>query len=329
MPPRRWSSLGSLAAALSLACSARLDAGFDEPRGLLPVDGRNPLVVVNDGGLDNWQGEYAALLAAAGRAKLLGLVVNSSAEYSSLETNVGNFRAMVTAARDSGMRGVPDPTASIAPALTRPDSSRIEDTIPNRSEGARLLSELAREHGSAARPLAIATGGALTDVADAYLLDPALAERVVVVASLGQSTTTGASTADPNGARDPWATEIVMSRLRYVQVNGYYDQLLDIPDERVSELPDNAFGAWLANKRSSLLDRLVACDQLSVLAVALPWFASSVTKVRLDEEDATLLVDDASGPLWHVTRCEASRAREELWSLLLAPRTFTAASAAP
>ena len=43
---------------------ADLDAGSDRPRGLLPVDDRSPVVVVNDGPHDNWQGEFAMLLAS-------------------------------------------------------------------------------------------------------------------------------------------------------------------------------------------------------------------------------------------------------------------------
>jgi hypothetical protein len=159
-------------------------------------------------------------------------------------------------------------------------------------------------------------------VADAYLLDPSLADRVVVVASLGQIEGTSARTGEPNGARDRWATFIVTQRLRYVQVNGYYDQMLDIPEDRVAELPDNAFGAWIANKRTKLLDDVVACDQVSVLAAALPWFSSSVKRVRPDADDSTLLVEDAEGPIWHVERGESERAREELWSMLTDRATF-------
>ena len=119
-------ALGMLAG----ACGGQLDAGFDEPHGLLPVDERSPLVVVNDGALDNWQVEYAALLASSGRAELLALVVNANAEYPSIETNVGNFRKLIAAARDSGMQHLPDPTTSVAPKLVRPESGRIEDTLP-------------------------------------------------------------------------------------------------------------------------------------------------------------------------------------------------------
>jgi len=305
-----------------MGCGGTLDAGADEPHGLLPVDERSPLVVLNDGALDNWQAEYAALLAGTDRVHWVALVVNSNPQYPSIETNVGNFRKLVSAGRESGLHGLPDPIASIGASLVQPASGRVEDTVPNRSEGARLIVQLAHERGTAAHPLAIATGGALTDVADAYLLDPTLAERVVVVASLGMPTDGGARLLTPNGERDPWANVIVTTRLRYVQVNGYYDQLLDVPDDRVSELPSNAFGKWMADKRSSLLSTRVACDQVSVLASALPWFASSVAKVRVDSDDSTALVDDPSGPNWHVSECETDRAREELWKIMLDPKTF-------
>lgn len=309
-------------ALLSIACSGQLDAGYDKPHGELPVDERSALVVVNDGARDNWQGEYAALLAATGRVRLVGLVVNSSAEYLMLESNVTGYRQMLEAARASGLANLPDPTASVAPALGRPASGLIEDTVPNRSEGARLIVQAALQWGTSAHPLAIATGGALTDVADAVLLDPTLGERAVVVASLGHTEDGGASTGDPNGNRDPWATFIVMTRLRVVQVNGYYEQLADVPESRVPDLPSNAFGKWMAQKHGDILGLTRACDQISVLSVAFPWFAQKVTAMSLDTADPTLLVPDPAGLIWHVARTDAVRARDTLWSVLQDPRTF-------
>jgi hypothetical protein len=310
-----------LALALT-GCGGKLDAGYDVPHGALPVDERSAVVMINDGARDNWQGEYAALLASTGQLRLRGLIVNSSAEYPSVETNVLNFREMLWAARESGLEHLPEATASIAPALTRPASGTIEDTVPNGSEGARLILDAAAAHGTAVHPLAIATGGALTDVADAYLLDPTVADRVVVVASLGQTAGEGAQTFEPNGNRDSWATTIVVSRMRYVQVNGYYDQLLDVPETRAAELPNNPFGRWMADKRADILNLLQACDQISVLAVALPWFASDVSRMRPDTDKATFLVADAAGPVWHVAEVESSRARDEIWTRLKASATF-------
>jgi hypothetical protein len=313
----------NLFVALALAgCGGKLDAGYDVLHGSLPVDERSAVVMVNDGARDNWQGEYAALLASTGQLKLVGLIVNSNAEYPSIETNVLGYRQMLRAARESGLRHLPDATASIAPALVRPANGAIEDTVPNRSEGARIILEAAAAYSTAVHPLAIATGGALTDVADAYLLDPSLADRAVVVASLGQTTSEGAQTVDPNGGRDSWATVIVTSKMRYVQVNGYYDQLLDVPETRAAELPNNEFGRWMADKRADILNLIQACDQVSVLAVALPWFAADVVRMRPDADRATLLVADAAGSIWHVAESDSTRARDEIWARLKAPATF-------
>jgi len=312
----------ALAGLALVGCGGELDAGSDVPHGLLPVDERSAVVVVNDGARDNWQGEYAAILAATGQLTFVGLVVNSTTEYPSLDTNVTGYRQMLLAARSSGMRNLPDATASIAPALARPASGAIDDTVPNRSEGARLILEAAAAHGTAAHPLAIATGGALTDVADAYLLDPTLVERAVVVASLGQTEGSGSSTFNPNGGRDSWATFIVTSRMRLVQVNGYYDQMLDVPEERASELPQNPFGRWMEEKRSDILDVVLACDQITVLAVALPWFASGVTHLRVNDAEPTSLIADAAGKIWHVAETDSDRARSEIWARLMDPATF-------
>jgi hypothetical protein len=304
------------------ACGGELDAGSDVLHGSLPVDERSAVVMVNDGARDNWQGEYAALLAGSGQFQLVGLVVNANAEYPSVETNVLGYRQMLRAAADSGLRHLPDATASVAPALVRPDSDVIEDTMPNRSEGARVILAAAASHSTRAHPLVIATGGALTDVADAYLLDASLAERAVVVASLGQTDGDGAQALDPNGNRDTWATIIVTTRMRYVQVNGYYDQLLDVPEARAGELPNNAFGRWMADKRGDILNIVHACDQISILAVALPWFAMDVARLRPDGPESTSLIPDDAGKIWHVAQTDSARARDEIWSRLKDPETF-------
>jgi hypothetical protein len=309
-------------ALLQAACGGVLDAGYDTPHGPLPVDDRSAMLVVNDGARDNWQLEYAAILAATTPLRLVGVVVNESYEYPSLDANLSGFNQAIAAARDSGLGDLPDPMGSHAPALRRPATGRIEDTSPNGSDGARLIVLAAKRWGTKAHPLTIATGGALTDVADAWLLDPGLGERAVVVASLGQSGGEGARTLDPNGDRDEWATFIVASRLRYVQVNAYYDQLADFPENRLKELPDNAFGAWIASKRPDILALTQACDQVSVLAAALPWFAKDVRHLQLDTQDTTVLEPAMDGPIWQIAAADTERARAQLWADLSSPETF-------
>ena len=55
--------LGALGALFLAACAETRDLGTTVPRGKLPVDARNPILLMNDGSSDNWQGEYALLLA--------------------------------------------------------------------------------------------------------------------------------------------------------------------------------------------------------------------------------------------------------------------------
>lgn len=304
-------------------CSANLDAGTDTPHGALPVDERSAMVMVNDGARDNWQGEYAVVLAARRQVRLVGMVINSSSIYPSLEDNVTGYRELVAAARASGMTQLPDPTASVAPVLVRPGNGNIDETRPNRSEGARLILAAAARYGTPVHPLVIATGNALTDAADAYLLDPSLPERAVVVASLGSTAADGARAGGPNGDTDLWATAIVTSRMRYVQVNGYYDQLLDLPESRVGELPDNPFGAFMAAKRTEILPLTSACDQISVLASALPWFALGVTRMRAEPGvGIPVLAPDPTGLIWHVAQTDSDRARNVIWAALKDPQTF-------
>src|SRR4051794_29846657 len=140
-------------AVVAMSCMESRDLGSSVPHGRLPVDERNPVVLLNDGADDNWQGEYAVLLANSGGPELAGIVVNTSPNWQDIGANVDGWRGLVAAARASGLRGIPDPTASIGPALVRPASGQIDDTAPNRSEGARLIVETSARLTLPYRPL--------------------------------------------------------------------------------------------------------------------------------------------------------------------------------
>jgi len=310
------------------ACTQTYDAGSNRPHGLLPVDERNPLVFLNDGAFDNWGTEYAVLLGHDGGPKLAGIVVGTSGPWPDLETNVAGVRELVLAARDSGLGDVPDPIASVGDVLERPASGEIDETPANRSEGARFIVESSRELARSYRPLVVATGGRLTDVADAYLLDPSVTERVVVVASLGSLSASGAVMGEPNGEMDPWADAIVTARFRYVQVSAFYDQLEDIPAARVEELPDNPFGAWLAAKQPSIWSIPEAADQVAVAAVGIPDFVTEVARVapagtvESGAAEGPALEGAPDGPGWLVRQVVGSAATDRFWSILGDPSVF-------
>jgi len=313
-------------AAIGAACTQTLDAGSNHPHGILPVDERNPVVLTNDGSEDNWQGEYAVLLANGGGLKVAGIVISTSPPWPDIDVNITGWRGLVDAARMTGLRNIPDPITSIGAPLTRPASGAIDDTTPNRSEGALFIVDASRRLSLPYRPLVVLTGGRLTDVADAYLVDPTVADRIFVVSSLGTASSSGGAMGIPNGEMDPWAETIIAERLRYVQVSAYYDQLTDVPASRVSELPANPLGDWIAAKQPKIWSVAVAADQVGVAAVAIPSFAVTIDRVSpagVVGAGATAgpdLVTNANGPAWIVSESMGGAATARFWDLLLATR---------
>ena len=303
-------------------CGGSLDAGWDE-QGLLPVDHRNPVVLFNDGAYDNWQGEYAVLMASKGTLSLAGIVINTSPNSSNLNDNLAGWQAMVDAARRSGLNNIPDPRSSAGRNLVRPSDGKIDSTAPNNSDGAQFIVEKSKELSHPYRPLVVVTGGRLTDVADAYLTDPTVADRIVVVASLGSATKDGGAMGIPNGEMDTWADVIVAQRLRYVQVSAFYDQTADLPTSL--QLPNNQFTSWMRTKQTQVFNDIKAADQVAVAAVGISTFVSAVSKVvqrGTDSNNIPTLATDVNGPIWLVSQINGALATARLWEMLLDTTTF-------
>jgi hypothetical protein len=316
------------AALLVVACEGgNIDAGRDVSHGLLPVDERNPVILANDSATDNWSGEYAMLLAHTGGPPLVGIIVNASSYSPDLATNVSGWEQLIAAAGSSGLRDIPHATESASDPLVRPADGKIESTTPNKSQGAKLILDLSGRLALPWRPLVVVTGSRLTDVADAYIMDRTVADRVVVVSALGGPAGTGSVMGWPNGELDAWADWIVGQRFRYVQVNGFYDQLADVTTARAADLPANPLGTWMAAKVPSIFQIPMSSDQIGVLAVGLPTFATAVGRAVTDDAaDMTQpppLVAKADGSAWVVSSCDGPMAADRLWKMLLDPRTFS------
>jgi hypothetical protein len=323
---RRPTVAASLAVALAAAgCGGgTLDAGQDVPHGLLPVDERNPVIIDNDLATDNWMGVYAFLLANSGGPPLAGLIVNASKYWGDANANAAGWTDLITAARMSGLRNIPDVTVSAGAPLTRPADGQIDSTVPNRSPGAELIVSLSQQLSLPGRPLVVLSGTQLTNLADAYRIDPTVVDRVVVVASLGTYTAPDGAMTAPNGELDPWADWIVAQRFRYVQVSAFYDQTGDVTTAQIPNLPANPLGDWMAAKQPNLYKIPTASDQVSVLAVGLPTFAAAVqraapdTSAAFDSTQGPPLLPDAGGNVWVVTQSAGSLAAPHLWQMLRA-----------
>jgi hypothetical protein len=331
--PRRRPSLATrtgpwtttVFAILAGACTQTLDAGHGTA---LPVDQRNPAILCNDGANDNWSGEYALLLANNGGPRLASIIVTASKYWPDLNANISGWDALATAARSSGLKDVPDVVGSDGAPLSRPPDGRIDATAANGSDGAQVILALSRQLSRPSRPVAVIVGTRLTDVADAYLMDHSVVDRVVVVASLGSYQSPNARMEGPNGELDPWADWIVAQRFRYVQVSAYYQQIDDVTPENVSKLPQNSFGTLMAAKQPSIHQLPQASDQVAPLSVGLPPFVAGVVRTSVDPAatfDAVYgppLVPNPAGNVWVVTQNAAPRAPSRLWEMLLDPHTF-------
>jgi len=315
-PSRRWALLSL---ALS-ACGGALNAGSDQP-----LDTRNPVILCNDGATDNWQGEYAALLAGTGAISLSGIIISTGGVWSNLQDNLSGWQEMMSAASQSGLSqsGLPLPTpmASASDPLVEPADGNIHHTVFNASDGANLILTASL---ASTRPLVVITGGRLTDIAEAYVLDPTVANRIFVVSSLGSLNLMGT----PNGEMDPWADVIVSQQLRYIQVSDFqdYDQTADLNPSILAQLPENPFTDWIKKKQPGIWTDDLAADQVAVAAFAIPGFVSAlpqhVAPVGTDSSGSPILVSNAAGPVQVIAHINPAPATARFRAMLLDPTTF-------
>ena len=151
----------------------------------------------------------------------------------------------------------------------------------------------------------------------------------MVVSALGGAASGGSVMGWPNGELDAWADWIVGQRFRYIQVNGYYDQLGDVTAAKAANLPANPFGAWMAAKVSSVFQIAMSSDQIGVLAVGVPTFVTAVSGARSStpprrstRRRGRRLLAQADGSAWVVPSCDSAMAADRLWKMLLDPHTF-------
>jgi hypothetical protein len=167
------------------------DAGVDlsELPSPLAVDGTNPFVYVNDIPLDNFNGELALAMASdADGVDLRGYLHefprppwwDSDRKYERAKSlYVTHHRKTRELATRSGFTTLPPAELGLYDRHEKPRSGAIADTEPVGSPGTDTIVEAARS-ASRENPLVVAVGGPLCTVADAYLTDPSIADRVVV-----------------------------------------------------------------------------------------------------------------------------------------------------
>lgn len=209
----------------------------DQGLKLSGIDGSNPIVYDNDWWRDVFDDYYLWAQASLGRADLRGNIVTrdmwSHPDYLySMQQCVEDGEQALKLARDSGLKHIPDLTIGSDRALSPPDSRVIEETRPYPSPGSRLIIEEAKQ-ASAGKPLVIVAGGPLTTIANALLIDPSIADRMVVF-----SLTT--HNFGYNG-KDGWSAYIVAKKTYLVEwaVGSFWDKNSVLKPDHFEVLPAN------------------------------------------------------------------------------------------
>ncbi len=200
----------------------------------------NPIIYDNDWWFDVFDNNYLWAQASLGNADLRGNVVTRDmwdwdrGYLHPMQKCVDDAGKALKLARDSGLGKVPDATLGSDRVLVRPESGRIEDTVPQPTPGSRLIVAEAKK-ASPEKPLLVIVGGPQTTVANALLTNPEIAPNLVVFNLM-------VSSFNYNG-KDGWSAYIVAKKTRYVDWGGgqFWDRDSVFRAEHFDVLLDNPF----------------------------------------------------------------------------------------
>jgi len=155
----------------------------------LAVDNTNPFVYLNDIPTDNFNGELALAMASdSDGVQLEGYLHefpnvpwwDSKEKQTKAENRYANHHRIIRKkAAESGFTDLPPAETGVSSRHTKPQSEAIDETAPIGSAATDRIVAAANA-ASRENPLVIAAGGPLCSVADAYLTDPSIVDKVVV-----------------------------------------------------------------------------------------------------------------------------------------------------
>jgi hypothetical protein len=217
----------------------RIENGAVHLRGVGPD---NPVIYDNDWWFDVFDDNYLWARASLGTVNLRGNIVSrdmwewDKAYLYPMQKCIDDAHEALNLARDSGLKNIPAMTRGADEVLRPPASGKIEDTVAKPSPGAQFIIAEARR-ATLEKPLLVVCGGPLTTVANALLLAPDIAPRLVVFNTL-------VSHYGYNG-KDGWAAFIVAKKTRYVdwggRGRGFWDKNSVFTAKDFESLPKNSF----------------------------------------------------------------------------------------
>jgi gliding motility-associated-like protein len=236
--------------------------------------------------LDSPEDEFLWLKAHNGKVKLVGNIITrdmigcvfpvGQTCNLTMQQTMDGWNSTWAVAQAAGLKNVPKPIAGAGEIVLRPASGRIEDTRFKSSPGADLIISEAHK-ASAAKPLVIFVGGNVSTVANAYLKDPSIAPKIVVLQIHGYHNYPNKTVS--YNTTDPWATYVVMKKFKYVNWAGdsrswYWTprKNVNLTQAMVNTLPNNP----LANAVKTWYSRFFARESLADAPMVLYFFNNSL-----------------------------------------------------
>ena len=283
----------------------------------LPVKKGSRVIYDNDDHRDVYTDEYLLALNSMGYMKVKAIITTySDWEYPQF---VEGRQMLMGLARQSGLRRLPKLFDGTNQRLVMPPDHRMEATVPLPIDGSRYLVEVAKKC-SRANPLFIIAGGQLTSIANAWLLDPSIADKVVVMGVFGAEKLTY------NAGLDKWAWAIVLAKFRVVAIpddgGSAYAKSPKVPKARIAaELNQSVpLFALMYQKHHPVNGGPNECDPDGHPAILLscPDYVTQWRGFRfagLTPEGMPLLTDDPEGPVFQAEDADQAIATGQFWSL--------------
>lgn len=290
----------------------------------LPFHTVTTVIYDNDDHRDVYTDEYLIALSHLGEIDLKGIITTYAANDREYRLFVKGRQDIVNKAAESGLTNLPHAMAGTNQRLARPASNRIEDTVPLDLPASRFILEQA-QMATSANPIIFVTGGQLTTIADAYLLQPSIADKIIV------SGIFGVRQKDYNAGLDGWAWTIVLSRFRVFAVpigppgqrGTVYMKPPHVPKERIkSELPQTVpFFRWMFEKQhpSNPLPDEHDYDGQAAIPLACPDYITQVKRwsvVEVDSEGELVIKKDKNGKIYEAIDADQGKATREFWRVL-------------
>ena len=292
---------------------------------MIPYDNSNPVIYDNDSHEDVYTDEYIMALASSGYIDLRGIITTASYVDKWQEPEVQydlqarGREEIVEIARRSGMKNIPDAVRGPSKRLKKPLSGSIYDTIPIDTPGSRLIVKEAKL-ASTEKPLVVIMGGQSTVVADAYLLDNSIADKVIVAWLVGEGAD-GSALYGYNGWADAWGTYIIATKFTVVAFGPDYLNTAIVPKKRLQELPETELRQYMIKlglPHVNLPDEKDFDVQPAIALVRQDYIKAVERKSFLDfgENEVPILKDDMNGNVYMVTKLDSEVATNEWWRTL-------------